>query len=139
MMTSSRMIFKMTEEYFPERRKNTEDRRHNVGAKYTGPERRQSVVDRRLGLDRRRGPGRRLTNDRKSAEEGQMSDEQFEFLMAIEEYKKKNTRPFPTWTEVLEVIKALGYRRVAEPQSLEKTKKESKEKEVEVPLGTWLD
>jgi hypothetical protein len=68
-----------------------------------------------------------------------MSDEQFEFLMAIEEYKKKNTRPFPTWTEVLEVIKALGYRRVAEPQSLEKTKKESKEKEVEVPLGTWLD
>jgi hypothetical protein len=32
------------------------------------------------------------------------------------EYKKKNTRPFPTWTEVLEVIKALGYRKVAEPQ-----------------------
>jgi hypothetical protein len=129
----------MTEENIPERRKNTEDRRHNVDGKYTGPERRRSVVDRRLGLDRRRGPGRRLTDDRKSAEEGQMSDEQFEFLMAIEEYKKKNTRPFPTWTEVLEVIKALGYRRVAEPQSLEKTKKETKEKEVEVPLGTWLD
>ena len=48
-----------------------------------------------------------------------MSDEQFEFLMAIDEYKSKNTRPFPTWTEVLEVIKALGYRKVAEPQSLE--------------------
>jgi len=47
-----------------------------------------------------------------------MSDEQFEFLMAIDEYKRKNTRPFPTWTEVLEVIKALGYRKVAEPQSL---------------------
>jgi hypothetical protein len=139
MTTSSRMTFKMTEENIPERRKSTGDRRHNVDGKYTGPERRHSVVDRRLGLDRRRGPGRRLTDDRKSAEEGQMSDEQFEFLMAIEEYKKKNTRPFPTWTEVLEVIKALGYRRVAEPQSLEKTKKESKEKEVEVPLGTWLD
>ena len=81
-------------------------------------DRRQSVVDRRLWLDRRRGPGRRLTDERKSAEEGQMSDEQFEFLMAIDEYKRKNTRPFPTWTEVLEVIKALGYRRVAEPQSL---------------------
>jgi hypothetical protein len=133
------MTFKMTEENIPERRKSSDDRRHKVDGKYKGPERRQSVVDRRLGLDRRRGPGRRLTDDRKSAEEGQMSDEQFEFLMAIEEYKKKNTRPFPTWTEVLEVIKALGYRRVAEPQSLEKTKKESKEKEVEVPLGTWLD
>jgi len=86
-------------------------------------ERRGSVVDRRLGLDRRRGPGRRLTDDRKAAEEGQMSDEQFEFLMAIDEYKRKNTRPFPTWTEVLEVIKALGYRKVAEPQSLGKPKK----------------
>ena len=47
-----------------------------------------------------------------------MSDEQFEFLMAIDEYKKKNARPFPTWTEVLEVIKALGYRKVAVPQSV---------------------
>ncbi len=82
-------------------------------------ERRESVVDRRLGLDRRRGPGKRRTDDRKAAEEGHMSDEQFVFLMAIDEYRRKNSRPFPTWTEVLAVIKALGYRRVAEPQSLE--------------------
>jgi hypothetical protein len=109
-------------------------------------DRRQNVVDRRLGLDRRRGPGRRLSDERKSAEEGQMSDEQFEFLMAVEEYKRKNQRPFPTWTEVLEVIKALGYRRVAEPQSLEPFTKapeeetpESREDDNKVPLGTWLD
>ena len=101
----------MDKEHFPERR--------------SGTDRRQSVVDRRLGLDRRRGPGRRLTNERKAAEEGQMSDEQFEFLMAIDEYKRRNARPFPTWTEVLEVIKALGYRRVAEPQSLKRFKKDS--------------
>jgi hypothetical protein len=74
-----------------------------------GVERRQSVVDRRVGLDRRRGPGRRLSEDRRSAEEGRMSDEQFEFLMAMEEYKRLNGKPFPSWTEVLEVIKALGY------------------------------
>jgi hypothetical protein len=90
-----------------------------------GQDRRQSVVDRRLGLDRRRGPGRRRGDDRKNAEEGQMSDEQFEFLMAIDEYKKKNTRPFPTWTEVLEVIKALGYRKVAEPSALAECKKDA--------------
>jgi hypothetical protein len=72
-------------------------------------DRRQSVVDRRVGLDRRRGPGRRLSEDRRSAEEGRMSDEQFEFLMAIEEYKRLNAKPFPSWTEVLDVIKALGY------------------------------
>ena len=101
----------MDKEHIPERRK--------------GQERRQSVVDRRLGLDRRRGPGRRLTDERKGAEQGQMSDEQLEFLMAIDEYKRKNTRPFPTWTEVLEVIKALGYRKVAEPESLKPFVKES--------------
>jgi hypothetical protein len=84
----------------------------------SGTDRRQSVVDRRLGLDRMRGPGRRRSDERKAAEEGQMSDEQFEFVMAIDEYKRANARPFPTWTEVLEVIKALGYRKVAEPQPL---------------------
>jgi hypothetical protein len=101
----------MTEQEFIERR--------------TGKDRRQNVVDRRLGLDRQRGPGRRRSDERKSAEEGQMSDEQFEFLMSIDEYKRRNARPFPTWTEVLEVIKALGYRKVAEPQDLEQSKNNS--------------
>lgn len=82
-------------------------------------ERRQQVVDRRVGLDRRRGPGKRRSQERINAEEGTMSDEQFEFLMAIDEYKKANQRPFPSWTEVLEVVKALGYRKVAEPSSLD--------------------
>ncbi len=94
----------MDKEHIPERR--------------NGEDRRGSVVDRRLGLDRRRGPGRRLTDERKAAEQGQMSDEQFEFLLAIEEYKQQNDKRFPTWTEVFEVIQALGYRKVAEPQSL---------------------
>lgn len=86
-------------------------------------ERRQSVVDRRLGLNRRRGPGHRRTEERRAAEEGEMTDEQFSFLMAIDRYKKENQRPFPTWTEVLEIIKALGYRKVAEPQDLESFRK----------------
>lgn len=94
----------------------------------SGSDRRQSVVDRRLGLDRHRGPGRRRSDDRKAAEEGQMTDEQFEFLLAIDEYKRKNARPFPTWTEVLEVIKALGYRKVAEPQPLGQVKRETKKR-----------
>ena len=81
-------------------------------------EERRDVVDRRLGLDRRRGPGRRRSDDRRSAEEGEMNSEQFEFLMAVNEYKRVNKRPFPTWTEVLDVIKALGYRKVAEPEDI---------------------
>jgi FMN phosphatase YigB (HAD superfamily) len=79
---------------------------------------RRNVVDRRTGLDRRRGPGRRRSEDRRSAEEGEMTEEQFEFLMAINEYKRVNRRPFPSWSEVLDVMKALGYRKVAEPQDI---------------------
>ena len=85
-------------------------------------ERRQNIVDRRLGLDRRRGPGIRRDDDRKSAEEGEMTDEQFEFVMAIDQYKRQNNRPFPTWTEVLDLIKAIGYRKVAEPQDIKAAK-----------------
>ena len=47
-----------------------------------------------------------------------MTEEQFEFLMAINEYKQVNKKPFPTWTEVLDVIKALGYRKVADPEDI---------------------
>ncbi len=79
---------------------------------------RRDVVERRAGLDRRRGPGRRRSDDRRSAEEGEMTEEQFEFLMAINEYKRLNKRPFPTWTEVLDVMRALGYRKVAEPDGI---------------------
>jgi len=75
---------------------------------------RRNVVDRRSGLERRRGPGRRRTDERRAAEEGEMTDEQFEFVMAVNEYRRVNKRPFPTWTEVLDIIKAMGYRKVAE-------------------------
>lgn len=47
-----------------------------------------------------------------------MTEEQFDFLMAINEYKRVNRRPFPTWSEVLDVMKALGYRKVAEPRDI---------------------
>lgn len=82
------------------------------------------VVDRRLGLDRRepsssddtnlerrRGPGRRLTDFLKSAEEGEMTPEQFGFLMAIDAFKRVNGVTFPTWTDVLEIVRKLGYRK----------------------------
>jgi hypothetical protein len=98
----------------PERRKRVERRVLSAEESgYTGAERR-SVVDRRTGLERRRGPGRRRSDDRKAAEEGEMTSEQFEFIQAIETYKKVNKRMFPTWTEVLEVILQLGYRKVEE-------------------------
>ena len=42
-----------------------------------------------------------------------MSNELLEFVLAIDEYKRVNKRPFPSWSEVFEVIRYLGYRQVA--------------------------
>lgn len=91
-----------------------------------GPSRRESVVDRRSGVDRRldpnapaeatglerrRGPGRRLSDFMRAAEEGELNGEQFLFVQAIEAFKRVNNTTFPTWTDVLEVIRLLGYRK----------------------------
>ena len=91
-----------------------------------GSDRRQSVVDRRSGLDRRRlgeqagqetrlerrrGPGRRRSDFRRAAEEGEMTQEQFMFILAIDTFKQVNNVTFPTWTDVLEVVRKLGYRK----------------------------
>jgi hypothetical protein len=106
-----------------DRRESAVDRRSGLEKRqkskeesgYTGGERRtkgrRSEGD--TGLERRRGPGRRLSDERRCAEEGEMTSEQFEFVMAVETYKKVNKRMYPTWTEVLEVIHHLGYRKVA--------------------------
>jgi len=95
--------------------------------KFDGDERRNSNNDRREGWDRRRGPGRRRDEVRRSAEEGELDGAQFEFVMAIDDYKKINQRPFPSYTEILEIAMALGYRKVAEAQSLNEMFKESSE------------
>lgn len=85
-----------------------------------------NVVDRRLpidrraiakgaelqtGLERRRGPGRRRTDFTRAAEEGEMTREQFLFVQAIDAFKKANDKTFPSWTDVLEVMRLLGYRK----------------------------
>ena len=46
------------------------------------------------------------------------NDEETLFMKAMDRYKRENRRPFPTWTEVLEVHRSLGYRKVAEPTDL---------------------
>lgn len=63
------------------------------------------------GLERRRGPGRRLSDRLRSAEEGELTKEQFLFVMAMEAFKKANGKTFPTWTDVLDVMRLLGYRK----------------------------
>ena len=103
--------------------KASQDQKQDQGR---GPTRRDNVVDRRSGLDRRdladekgldtnlerrRGPGRRRTDFLKAADEGEMTQEQFLFVMAIDTFKQVNNKTFPSWTDVLEVIRKLGYRK----------------------------
>lgn len=41
----------------------------------------------------------------------EMPGDVLEFITAIDDYKRLHQRPFPTWSEVLEVLKSLGYER----------------------------
>ncbi|MBS0264608.1 MAG: hypothetical protein JSS02_21920 [Planctomycetes bacterium] len=43
--------------------------------------------------------------------EREYSNDEIEFMRAMDDYKRKNGRPFPTWSEVLEVVRSLGYHR----------------------------
>lgn len=47
------------------------------------------------------------------AKPSEMSHEVIEFILAIDEYKRLQQRPFPSWSEVLEVLKSLGYSKPA--------------------------
>lgn len=81
------------------------------GSSSTAPSDSTPADENITGLERKRGRGRRLSEFTKSAEEGEMTTEQFLFLMAVDAFKKGNDRMFPTWTDVLEVIRLLGYRK----------------------------
>jgi hypothetical protein len=75
------------------------------------------AFERRSGLDRRIPEEKRRMVDPVTFEK-EYNEQEFEFLRAIDMYKRINRRPFPTWSEVLEVVIALGYRKVAEPTAL---------------------
>lgn len=105
-------------------RRGAADRRKGKPSNYAGPERREPR-DRRVLPERRRGGDRRADQDRRYAlrrkedqqafqkrvEEGELTLEEIEFVRAIDRYKRKFNRPFPTWSEILAIVKELGYTR----------------------------
>jgi hypothetical protein len=52
--------------------------------------------------------GRRRFVDPTTCERDYSSSE-IEFMQAMQDYKQKSGRMFPTWSEVLEVLRSLGY------------------------------
>ena len=45
-----------------------------------------------------------------------------EFMLALDQYKRDNRRPFPTCSEVLLVLISLGYRKVAPKEQIDLSK-----------------
>lgn len=68
------------------------------------------AVKRRSAKDRREAGERRRRVDPTTCEK-YYSVEEILFMKAMDQYKRANRRPFPTWSEVLEVLHALGYRK----------------------------
>jgi len=77
------------------------------------------ATDRRAknAAEKRRTSERRRLIDPTTCERD-YNDEETDFMKAMDRYKRENRRPFTTWSEVLEVMRSLGYRRVAEPTDL---------------------
>ena len=96
----------------------------------------QSVADNIITIDRRRGERRNANDDAatKSATkapqpkkqrrrhidpttcERDYSGDEIEFMRAMDDYKRDSGRMFPTCSEVLEVIRALGYFKLSDEQ-----------------------
>ncbi len=68
----------------------------------------------KLRRSNRRKVERRRQIDPTTCERDYRPDE-VEFMTAMDDYKRRSGRMFPTWSEVLEVIRDLGYRKVAQP------------------------
>jgi hypothetical protein len=100
-----------------------EDRKAGSGTTPFADRRKRNIP---VATDRRRAEN--AAAKRKSSErrrlidpttcERDYTDDETEFMKAMDRYKRDNRRPFPTWSEVLEVLRALGYRRVAEATDL---------------------
>ncbi len=73
-------------------------------------------VERRQG--QRRKVQRRRQIDPTTCERDYSSDE-LEFMQALDAYKRSSGRMFPTCSEILEVIRGLGYVRVDRPATEE--------------------
>lgn len=94
------------------------------------------TIDRRRSADRRKSGDRRQRNEPVAIErrvfqrrekvvrrrqidpttcERDYSDAEVEFMNALDLYKRTNGRMFPTCSEILEVIRSLGYEKRANP------------------------
>lgn len=80
----------------------------------TQSDRRQGDRRRRdepVAVDRRSGEDRRLVQRRapRNINAYELGPDELEFIQAIGAHKQRTGRAFPTWSEVLGILRALGY------------------------------
>jgi hypothetical protein len=112
----------MSEETLPNELAITDRRGSDEGRDRRGrPDRRKRQIpvalERRTGQERRNKGERRRQVDPTTCEKD-YSDDEILFMKAMDQYKRSNRRPFPTWSEVLEVLRSLGYRRTEKATEL---------------------
>lgn len=104
--------------------------------KAAAPAKAEVKIDRRKPAERRAGAERRKTSEPVAVERRQLerrekvsrrrqidpttcerdyTNEEVEFMRALEQYKRASGRMFPTCSEVLEVLRGLGYERRLTP------------------------
>jgi hypothetical protein len=83
---------------------------NETGNRKSGDRRSQNVP---VAGNRRKAPRRRQIDP--TTCEREYSDSEIEFMQALDEYKRRNGRMFPTCSEILEVLTGLGYEKRTDP------------------------
>lgn len=87
-----------------------------------GTDRRKEAMA--VAAERRQGERREKVTRRRQIDpttcERDYSDDEIEFMHALDAYKRFSGRMFPTCSEILEVLRALGYVRINEDSTLPK-------------------
>ena len=92
------------------RTKNTADRRNKGDRR----KKKEAVADERRSGERRQKVQRRRQIDPTTCERDYTNDE-IEFMQAMDDYKRRSGRMFPTCSEILEVIRDIGYMKATGP------------------------
>jgi hypothetical protein len=101
----------------------------DIGSSTRGELRTEEWTNRRATEQAQRAANARQVSGRRrfvdpTTCEREYSNQELEFMRAMHEYKNSSGRMFPTWSEVLEVICALGYEKSVEQAKRVITKSE---------------
>jgi hypothetical protein len=105
---------------------------NETGLRQTGLDRRQDAQP--VVNDRRKVQRRRLIDP--TTCERDYSNDEIEFMQAMDEYKRRSGRMFPTCSEILEVVRDMGYVRVEMPEADVTVEPANFEEQEQAPVRT---